>query len=145
MAGAAEYGELESRCGRMTDAELIDALDHPPDFEPWALELFRAELARRGRTAEEQAELREENAVQAAADEAARPTAGRVAGEYFLHHVMVLVGLVAFPAYFWMARKSERSGDVRWAKRLRFYGSMVLLFYVIAALGIGMDLWSRAH
>jgi len=48
MPGAVEFAQLEVRISRLTDAELVGmVVEHPGDYEPWALDLGRAELARR--------------------------------------------------------------------------------------------------
>jgi len=59
----------------MSDGEIVAALDRPDDYEPWALELFRAELGRRALPADVREELRADNTRQAVAEEAQRKEA----------------------------------------------------------------------
>jgi hypothetical protein len=75
MAGAHEYGELEAKLPGMSDSDIVSALERPDDYEPWALELFRAELGRRNIPAPVHEELRKESAVQAASEERMRANA----------------------------------------------------------------------
>jgi hypothetical protein len=77
MAGATEYGQLEARLAGMSDAEIVDALERSSDYEPWALDLFRAEFARRELPAELHQELRAESAAQVAVEEKNRASADR--------------------------------------------------------------------
>jgi len=67
-----EYTEVEARIARMTEAELVDMDEHPDDYEPWALELGRVELAKRNLAPERVGELRRENAEEAAQETRAR-------------------------------------------------------------------------
>jgi hypothetical protein len=69
MAGAAERGQLEAKLTTMSDGQIVDALERAADYEPWALELFRAELGRRSLAPELQEELRAESAAQVVVEE----------------------------------------------------------------------------
>jgi len=93
VPGAVEFAQVEARISRMTDAELVEMNDHPEDFEPWALELGRAELARRGLPAEQVLQLRSENAA-----EETKATLGRnAASGRLIAWALPLVALLALP------------------------------------------------
>ena len=65
VPGAAEFAEAEARIAGLTDAELVNMHEHPDQWETWAVELGRAELARRALAPEHVAALRAENAAEA--------------------------------------------------------------------------------
>jgi len=126
VPGTLEFAEVEERISRMTDSELVEMHDHPDDYEPWALDLGRTELARRRIAPERVHQLRAENAADVAAAE--RP-AEQIATAYFMHHVWVLVGVFAFPLLFAIAHHKSRNGDRRTAIMLRIIGVCAALFW----------------
>jgi hypothetical protein len=64
------------------------------------------------------------------------PTGGSAVKRYLLHHVLVTVGIVAFPLYFWFARRARRKGHLRFARQLRFCACLDILVYVAVAAAI---------
>ena len=133
MPGALEFAQLEARISSLTDAELVDMVEeHPGDFEPWALDLGRTELARRRLAPTDVDRLRTENAAEAV--EMARPRLGEVATRHLALHVLIPLGLVAFPLYFVLARRFARDGDLKMAKRFQALGWVAILGYCILGL-----------
>ena len=133
MPGAAEFGQVEARISQLTDAELVDMVEeHPSDFEPWALDVGRAELARRNLPPTDVVRLRAENAADAA--ETSRPDWGLTVVAHFAMYVLLPLALVAFPFYFVLARRVARNGNLKTAKLLRFAASVAILFY--CAMGL---------
>ncbi len=99
VPSAAEFAQTEERISGMTDAELVEMADHAADYEPWALDLGRAELARRRLQPTELAELRQCNAKAIAAasrleDASMKP---------FALHLLASLGLVGLPFYLLLA------------------------------------------
>src|SRR5256885_11762241 len=68
MPGTVELtAQVENRIVHSTDAELVAMVqDHPGDYEPWALDLGKAELARRGLSTADVGRIREEVTARAA-------------------------------------------------------------------------------
>jgi hypothetical protein len=67
MPGTAEFAAAEFRILRFTDLELIEMVEnHPGDYEPWAVDIGRAELARRDLAPPQIEMLRAESAAIAA-------------------------------------------------------------------------------
>ena len=126
MPGAVELAQLEVRISQLTDAELVDMVqEHPGDYEAWALDIGRGELARRQLLPTDVARLRAENVADAV--ERAPPTFGEAILGHFALYVLLPLGLVAFPVYFVLARSLARDGNLKAAKFLRFLGSVAIL------------------
>jgi hypothetical protein len=110
MPGAAEFAQTEERISRMTDAELVEMADHAADYEPWALDLGRAELA--------------------------RPRPDEAVLEHLAVYPLALLGLVAFPFYFAWARRFERAGRKRFAFKVRLIAGFIIFAYVSALVRV---------
>jgi hypothetical protein len=95
VPSAVEFAQTEVRISGMTEAELVEMADHAADYEPWAFDLGRAELAHRRLQPAEVAELRRSNATAAV-----RPRLEDPIVEHFALHLLASLGLVAFPFYF---------------------------------------------
>jgi hypothetical protein len=102
MSSAAEFAQTEVRISGMTDAELVEMADRAADYEQWALDLGRSELARRRLQPTELAELRQSNATAVAA--AVRPRLDHAIVAHFALYLLAPLGLVAFPLYFVLPR-----------------------------------------
>ncbi|HEY6912583.1 MAG TPA: DUF6348 family protein [Myxococcales bacterium] len=77
MTGAGEFAEVEARILRMTDGELVEMIDSPDDYEPWALDIGRAEFARRSLAPEQVVALHTANVADATEDRTKRGIATR--------------------------------------------------------------------
>jgi hypothetical protein len=132
MPGTAEFAQVEARIAALTDAELVEMADHPADYEPWALELGHSELARRRLSSAGVEQLRAGNAADA--ESIAPPNPAELIFGHLVLYPLLLIGVVAFPAYFFLGRVYERRGDPKTARRFRFVGWLILSMYCCAAL-----------
>jgi len=139
MATIAFETQIEDRIAHSTDAELVAMVhDHPGDYEPWALELGRAELQRRGLSPADVARIREETA--AAASEIVPFDWQGVILTYVGGYLLVPLAVVAFPIYFVVARRLEREGNVKTAKWLRFLAKSAIVVYLCLAVFLAISL-----
>jgi len=112
--------------------------DHPGDYEPWALELGRAELDRRGLSSADVAVIREETAT-AAAEIVPFDWPGIIL-TYLGAYLLAPLALVAFPIYFVIARRLERGGNAKTAKWLRFLAKSAIVVDACLAAFLAISL-----
>jgi hypothetical protein len=126
--------EAEKRIVAMSDGQLIDAVvDHPAEYEPWALEIAQKELARRGLARDYVEQLREENVATAAASRPA-PIVLKLLAWWLLSPLLIPLALLTCPVLGWVATKFERNEDLWIASRLRFLAKVGVILWCATLL-----------
>ncbi len=134
---------VEQHMAALSDAQLIGVLEvEAADYEPWALEIARDELARRRLGPKDVAELREVAVAEQATMAADRRLSGAdlVVG-FFEHEVLAPVALIAWPFLFLRARSHDRQGNERRAHKLRAYGFFGAMAWVLALVMLFLNLF----
>jgi hypothetical protein len=130
--------EVERHMASLSDAELVGVVELSwADYDPWAVQIARDELARRNLRLEQLAVLRDRALAQRvrAAAEAAPPGYDPLE-RIIRHHLLGLAALFAWPVLFVRARTHVRRGDQQRAKELRFHGSIGALAWVVLAVAL---------
>jgi hypothetical protein len=112
MVPVDDHLHVERHVARLSDLELVDVIEnHPGDYEACALEIARAELARRKLAPAQTEQLREE----AAATAEPPPSVGDAMGVWFAHHLLLLAEMLFWPVLFVLL--AARAGTATTSKR----------------------------